>query len=254
MRQWWDPLQLRTSLFPKGALVASQIRTRNITMIARTGAGRERLSPLWVINVIIIRKSDEIEGSGEPEALMAVPFVDLGVNAISDYFAKMTKYLRQPYENRPLSNPSGPWECAQTKEFDENPYFQEKIVKLFGRPSTTSFRVRKLPTDDKENISTLDKCADVLNVFPQTHEQTGMNMPVGQASEVWIPGDNANRVADRMLFGDIGGGLCGQHTLLLWKINGDDSVHAESIMMDPDIRSLLTHLGQLHHGVENNLC
>jgi len=200
------------------------------------------------------RKSEEIEASAEPEPLMAVPFVDLGVNGISDYFPKMTKYLRQPYEDRPLSNPSGPWECADAKEFDENPYFQEKIVKFFGRPSTTSFRVRKLPTDDKENISTLDKCAEVLNVLVETHEQTGLNMPVGQASEVWIPGYNANRVADRMLYGDIGGGLCGQHTLLLWKINGDDSDHAESIMMDPDIRSLLTHLGQLQHGVDNNLC
>ena len=201
------------------------------------------------------RKVDEIDGEEEEAAsLMAVPYVDLGVNKISDIFASMTKYLRQPYEKRPHSNPSGPWFCTETKEFDENPYYQEKLVKLFGRPSATMFDVRKLPTDDKESISMQDQCAEVMNVLIQTHEQTGLNMPVGEASEVWIPGYNANRVTDRMLYGDIDGGLCGQHTLLLWKINGDDSDHAESIMMDPDIRSLLTHLGQLHHGVDNNLC
>ena len=38
------------------------------------------------------RKSDEMEVGGEPEPLMAVPFVDIGVNEISDHFASMTKY------------------------------------------------------------------------------------------------------------------------------------------------------------------
>ena len=53
------------------------------------------------------RKSDEMEVGAEPEPLMAVPFVDIGVNEISDHFASVTKYLRQPYEKRPLSNLDG---------------------------------------------------------------------------------------------------------------------------------------------------
>jgi len=115
---------------------------------------------------------------------------------------------------------------------------QMRFARLFSRP---------LLDPESEQGEVIDNFTSrVLFTFCNTHEQTELDVQIGELSNVCLPQFQGDRQSALLLDGGPQGGLQGCHSGVLWKMNAESA----SLATDPDILLLCTHLAQASHGCD----
>ena len=175
----------------------------------------------------------------ERRELIPIEQKGLGIGSMCDRIERLS-ILTRPYFLQSMINKEGPWSFRWTKDWFDDKREQLRFAKLFSRP---------LFEEEAEEAQVLKNFTSrVLFTFCNTHEQTEIDVQVGELSDVCIPQFSGDRQSSLLLDGGPQGGMQGCHTAVLWKMNAE----SVSLATDPDIRHLGTQLAQASHGCDIN--